>query len=184
MGLHIRIRRALCMCALLIIIGAVRAHADMVTPRVRPVGSRMVELLARGYAASHTLAMLVDALERTNVIVHIEERWLLDGRPTGTTQFVTAAGGARYLRISLDPRMHDDVATALLGHELQHAVEIAEASWVVDHETLARLYTHIGDESHSGTRSGNVDTMRARETARHVLNEVRAFGVRRLSSTD
>lgn len=33
---------------------------------------------------------------------------------------------------------------AILGHELQHAAEIAAAPWVHDAGTLARLYRRIG----------------------------------------
>lgn len=184
MGLHIRTHRTLCACAFLIVAWTSPGRADLVTPRVRPLGSRVVSLLQRGYAVSPTPAILVDALERTNVIVHIEERWLFDGGPGGETQFVTTAGGQRYLRIHLDPSIHDEAAIALLGHELQHALEIAEARWVVDHETLVRLYTCIGYESRGRPHTRGVDTARANETGRHVLTELRAFGARRSSSTD
>lgn len=141
----------------------------------------MVSLLSRAYAASRTLAALVDALERSDIIVHIEWDRLMRGGPVGETLFVTAAGEQRYLRIYLDPHMHDEMAMPILGHELQHASEIAQARWVVDQETLARLYTHIGHESHSEVRSRRVDTARAREVARLVLAEVTTSGDRRVS---
>ena len=38
--------------------------------------------------------------------------------------------------ITIDPRLHDDAAIALLGHELQRAWEIAQAPWVIDQETV------------------------------------------------
>ena len=144
----------------------------------------MVSLLERGHAASRTLSGLIDALENSDVIVHIEEQWLLDGARLGETQFVAAAGGQRYLRIHLDPRIHDEAAIAMLGHELQHAWEIADARWVVDEETLAQLYVRIGYASHGAPHSRGVDTIQAHDTAREILKELRASGERRLSSTD
>ena len=169
---------------LLVVLSANPIHADAVSPRVRPVGTRVVSLLDRGYAASSTLAALVDALERSDVIVHIEEHWRLDRGRDGETQLVAVAGGHRYLRIHLDPRISDQAAIALLAHELQHAVEIADARWVVDQKTLAQLYMCIGFESRARGTSLGVDTIRAHETARHVLGELKASSVRWLSPSD
>jgi hypothetical protein len=158
------------------------ALADQVIPRVRPVGSRITALLERGYAASHTLAVLVDALEDTDIIVHVTECWVLEGAHAGDTQFVTTAGGQRYLRIRLDMRLHDEAAIAMLGHELQHAWEIAAHPWVADQETLGQLYAQIGYESQRALGSHAGETAAARDTARDVLKELKA-GQRLLTST-
>ena len=155
----------------------------MVTPRVRPVGSRITALLERGYAASPTLAVLVDALEDSDVIVHITGCWLIDDAHVGETQFVATAGRQRYLRIRLDVRLRDEAAIAMLGHELQHAWEIAAHPWVSDQKTLHQLYVQIGYESQRALRSHAVETTAARDTARDVLQELKA-GRRLLSSTD
>ena len=155
----------------------------MVTPRVRPVGSRITALLERGYAVSPTLAILVDALEHTDIIVHVTECWLVDGAYSGDTQLVATAGRQRYLRIRLDVRLRDEAAIAMLGHELQHAWEIAAHPWVSDQKTLHQLYVQIGYESQRALRSHAVETTAARDTARDVLNELKT-GRRLLSSTD
>jgi hypothetical protein len=68
--------------------------------------------------------------------------------------------------------------------ELQHAAEIADARCVVNQKTLAQLYMCIGFESRAVGVSRGVDTIRAHETARHVLSEVRASGVPRSGSSD
>ena len=167
----------------MIVACALPAHADMVAPRVRPVGNRITALLERGYAVSPTLAVLVDALEHTDIIVHVTECWLDDGAYSGDTQFVATAGGQRYLRIRLDVRLHDEAAIAMLGHELQHAWEIASHPGVSDQMTLAELYARIGYENQRTLRSHAVETTAARDTARHVLSELKAER-RLLSSTD
>ena len=183
MGLHNRSARALYAGALMIVVCALPVHADMVAPRIRPVGNRITALLERGYAVSPTLAILVDALEHTDIIVHVTECWLVDGAYSGDTQFVATAGGQRYLRIRLDVRLHDEAAIAMLGHELQHAWEIAAHPWVSDQKTLHQLYVQIGYESQRALRSHAVETTAARDTARDVLQELKA-GRRLLSSTD
>jgi hypothetical protein len=85
MGLHNHSVRGLYACALMIVACALPAHADMVAPRIRPVGNRITALLERGYAVSPTLAILVDALEHTDIIVHVTECWLVDGAYSGDT---------------------------------------------------------------------------------------------------
>jgi hypothetical protein len=53
----------------------------------------MASALSRGYVASPTFRALVDALERSDVIVHVMQRWLRPGEAAGATSFVVRAGG-------------------------------------------------------------------------------------------
>jgi hypothetical protein len=182
MGRHNRFVWALNAFALMIVACILPAHAEMAAPRVRPVGTRLTALLVRGYAVSPTLAVLVDALEHSDIIVHVVECWLLDAGHVGDTQFVATAGRQRYLRIRLDVRLHDEAAIAMLAHELQHAWEIAAHPWVSDQNTLGQLYAQIGFESQRALKSHAVETSAARDTAREVLKEIKAH--ERLSSTN
>ena len=63
-----------------------------------------------------------------------------DGRLT----FISAVGGYRYVHVRVARLAAADVQIALIGHELQHAVEIADAPDVVDRPSLAREYQRIG----------------------------------------
>ena len=177
MRLQIRLGHTFCVCGFLIICTSY-AHAGLILPRVRPVDRRMHALVSRGYAESGTIAALVDALQRSDIIVHIEAHALPSDRILGATQFVTAAGGQRYLRIWIDPRIPDEATISMIGHELYHAWEIAQAPWVVNQETLARLYADIGHRSGSGHRWRGVDTAQANETERRVRADLRAFSPR------
>ena len=78
--------------------------------------------------------------------------------------------GARYLRISLDRRYGSGQRLTLLGHELQHAVEIADAPWVTDHEGVATLYRSIGFRSDNG-HDDCYDSRLAIETGHQVQRE-------------
>jgi hypothetical protein len=129
------------------------------------------------------MAWLVAALERSDVIVHIEDRVLAVTRIIGETR-VVCAGGQRYLRISLDPVVRDHAAIALLGHELQHAWEIAQRSWVIDRATLERLYQEIGHGVDGGFGIRRFDTPAGPDTERRVRAELRSYGVGRPSPTE
>jgi hypothetical protein len=60
---------------------------------------------------------------------------------------ITFAGGVRYLRITFDPhrrQLSDAEEFAVIGHELQHALEIAEAPEVRTSDHVIRLFRRIG----------------------------------------
>jgi hypothetical protein len=113
-------------------------------PHVRALDDRVRELLHVGSRQSRTFHDLMDSLEGSNVIVYIEARPIPERRFSGTTRLVVQAGGVRYVRIRVTLRSSVRQNIALLAHELQHAREMAWASWVVDAETCAALYRTIG----------------------------------------
>ena len=49
--------------------------------------------------------------------------------------FISANSGRRYLRISIDRRYAGCQRLGILGHELRHAVEIADAASVTENAT-------------------------------------------------
>ena len=146
------------------------AHAEL--PRIRVLDPLLRELLAEASAASPTLRALIDRLEQSDVIVHIESQ-PRRGSVGGMVRFAAQAGGYRYLRVTIHVPLSSGAGTMLLGHELQHAVEIADDASVVDSATLEALYRRIGDERHRASRVTSFDTKLARETGYRVLTEVR-----------
>ena len=112
--------------------------------RVRPLDPGVGDLLARGYAESATFRSLISVLERSDVIVHIEQVSAQGNGLAGATRFITRTGDTRYVRITIYGVWATDRLIALLGHELQHAVEIASAGWVVDQVTCLELFHEIG----------------------------------------
>lgn len=119
----------------------------------------------------------MDRLERSDVIVHIEP-WPLQHhqrRVGGMLRFVTRAGGFRYLRITLGIRLPRDTAVALLGHELQHALEVADDTSVVDDVTFEALYHRIGDTCQHAAAVRAYDTSGARSAERRIREELREF---------
>jgi hypothetical protein len=86
-----------------------------VGPRVRAIDPFIVHALDEGRRRSATFRQLLDEIERSDLIAHIRSA-SLDAGVDGARHFVAAAGGARFVRISLRRGLPLDVLTALLGH--------------------------------------------------------------------
>jgi hypothetical protein len=88
-------------------------------------------------------------------------------------RFVTRAGGFRYLRITVGVHLPRATAVALLGHELQHALEVADDTSVVDDTTFEALYHRIGDSCRDAALARTYDTSGARSAERRIREELR-----------
>jgi hypothetical protein len=110
---------------------------------IRTTDRRLIRLLHSGVRDSDTFRRLVERLRRSDVIVYLEcggGTRTADGRLT----FMSAVGGFRYVHIRVARLASANVQIALIGHELRHAVEVADAPAIVDGDTLAREYERIG----------------------------------------
>jgi hypothetical protein len=147
---------------------AAERHVDH--RHLRPTEPELAVLIEDGVRASPTLHRLVDRVEASDVIVHVvfDRSW--SPNAAGHISLLTTVPGARYLRISIDRRYGGCQRLALLGHELQHAVEIADAPWVTDDHGVASLYKAIGFRSDTG-RSDCYDSRLAIETGHQVQRE-------------
>jgi hypothetical protein len=127
-------------------------------------------LLKRGFNHSVTFANLMARLEHSDVIVYVEEVPRLPGALEGRMMMLPTSHGQRYVRIQIAQRGAPDDAIAILGHELQHAIEVAQETAVNDQATLAALYQRIG------MRGGDkiYDTFAAQEVGRLVRRELLA----------
>ena len=72
-------------------------------------------------------------------------------------------------KVSLEVRKGEMIA--LIGHELRHAVEVAEAGDVHDQDSLTLLYQRIGER---GRGEHLFDTVAAQTTGRQVRKELLA----------
>jgi hypothetical protein len=94
---------------------------------IRPIDHSAAATLARAAKKSAHVRALIRELAATDVIVHFEMSRLLPTGLGGTTRFVAARGGYRFLRLSISSVLPADQRVAMLGHELQHALEIARS---------------------------------------------------------
>jgi hypothetical protein len=133
------------------------------TPHVRTFDSKLNALIAEATRRSPFFRALVSRLNRSNVFVYLEAR-LLPGHLSGRLTFIGGGASWRYLRIEIECRQSTVDQVAALGHELQHAVEIADSTAAVDPSSIRALYGTIGFavddsgqrfESHAAREAGN-----------------------------
>jgi hypothetical protein len=151
-------------------------HADGVSPanphaRVRPMQKQVEQLLATGMDRSATFRRLVQRIEASDVIVYIETRRGLREGVGASMRYVSSSATDRFLRIQLNADYSPHTLVALLGHELQHVVEVADHPEVRSAEDLRTFYRR------AGVRTGP-DAFDS-EAARNAGYQVRAEIVRK-----
>jgi hypothetical protein len=140
-------------------------------PHVRPVDAWAEESLARAESRSASVRTLIRELQESDVIVHVATTPSLRNFRSGMTRFVATTGSYRYLRIDLDRGLLPDWRAAVLGHELQHACEIARSQ--ADSQLAIRaLFSEIGSQVDG--QANVYETAEAVETTTQVWRELRA----------
>jgi hypothetical protein len=137
-------------------------------PHVRGVTAEMNKVIEQGTRRSPTFRGLVEALNRSDVVVYLESTKNLPLNLDGRLVFLTSAGGVRYLHVQVAKSLSFRELIAIAGHELQHAVEVATHADVHDSASLAMLYERIGTrEVHN-----KYDTLAAQLAGKRVRAEL------------
>jgi len=137
--------------------------------RLRCLDAEAGAVLADASAWSPSVRRLIERIERSDLIVYLRMDGLLV-KHRGETRLITAAPGARYVMVGLSPRGDERELAAMLGHELQHVTEIADAPNVRDVKAMLDLFKRIG---WPGTSANGYETDEAIEVGRQVAREVR-----------
>jgi len=112
-------------------------------PHVR--GEAAMQKLIDGAARrSPEIRGSIDRLQDLDVTVYVRARLLMEPDLDGRIALLSSANGHRYLIIELACGRSELTQMATLGHELFHAIEIAEEPSVVSADTLETLYARIG----------------------------------------
>jgi hypothetical protein len=140
---------------------------------IRPLSADARDLVASGVDRSESIRTLVDHLEASDLVVYIRLRWFMTDR-NGQLIFVSSAGSLRYviIEIACGRIVPDQLAT--LGHELRHAVEVADAAAVVSRASFARHYARIGIDLGGAGLSRQYETDAAVEAGETVRRELMA----------
>lgn len=140
-------------------------------PRVRPESTQTIALLNDLLARSRTARALVDALNRSDVIAYVRHRTFTTTTLDGRTGFVRSAAPTRMLIIELSCQRSWLEQMVTLGHELQHATEIAADRTVVDPASMVRYFDRIGVRT-SVRGELSFETAQARDVAARVRQEL------------
>jgi hypothetical protein len=145
--------------AFVFLCGAVPATAQTAHVRGEHEMRRLVDEAAR---RSPAIQDWIDRLQELDVTVYVRARTFPQLDLEGRVALLSTVGSHRYLVIELACGRSELAQMATLGHELFHALEIAEAPAVVNAETLADLYSRIGRKT---TDSGGLRTFETEAAA-------------------
>jgi hypothetical protein len=168
-------RRSLPIAGVTVLMTAALALADIpagAAPHVRPETRDARQLLDQLTTRSITARSLVDRLDDSDVVVYVRHRVFTVSTLDGRIGFLQSTQPSRYLIVELAcgrPQL-DQLVT--LGHELQHAVEIADADAVVDPRSLAAYYSRIGERTWSIREAQTFETSAARDISVKIRHEL------------
>lgn len=131
----------------------------------------------KGMSRSPTFVALVAYLQQADVIVYLSRGACPGRHVVGCVVSVNHGGRWRYVRINFVVFRESEATalwrspkrlTAQIGHELQHAIEIADDPSIVDARSLERAY------SRKGPRRNDIgyETTAAIEAGEHVLKDL------------
>jgi hypothetical protein len=112
--------------------------------RLRPVSAFEATVIREGACVSPTLRALAERLDASDVTVHVSVKRFADRRLAGGLRFLAATPTDRVLLIEIAFGLDRYARIVTLGHELQHAVEVAEAAQIRDENGLRRFYASHG----------------------------------------
>jgi hypothetical protein len=95
---------------------------------VRSSEGRLLDALREGVDRSATFRDLVDALNRSDVIVYVVSRGRMRaGFSAYLSHQIVTAGSHRYLKVFVSREQARDRLAGVIAHELQHSREVADA---------------------------------------------------------
>jgi len=154
-----------------ILLLATMTAVDGSVSHVRSRVPRIAELVERGIAGSQTFRALVTTLDRSDVIVYLEPKQARSALGGFLSHRIVSVAGTRYLRIYVETQGLEQRVIALIGHELQHAVEVAQAQDARDSESLERLFTRLA-VAFGCDAAACFETQAAKDVERKVRREV------------
>jgi hypothetical protein len=159
------------------------SDAPVAVRRIRVLTPCLTTLVEDAKAASSTVRALVRRIERSNLIVYVRCVAFNHASFVGRLVFLSTVAGQRYVIIELRIPEPWQAQAATMGHELQHAVEIADVPWVQNPAGMAQYYRQAGITV--GTRPLTFDTDAAKEVGLRVQRELSATeAARQVTRTD
>jgi len=158
--------------AVLLIVVVPHGSSAEPLPRIRILDPVLKSLFEHGTTQSPTLRALVEKVEAASILVFVEGGIQMPDRIGARLNFVTSINGVRYVRVDIDCTLPPRRQVALLAHELQHALEIADRSDIQDVEAMESLYEDIGFQTFEHGRHKSFETEAARAAQEAVDEEL------------
>jgi hypothetical protein len=155
---------------------ALTAESETAIQRVRATSAAVASVIAQATQRSSTFRGLVEAINKSDGLVYVEEGECRQHVRACLVHAVTIAGPSRVLHIEVDPRRNkvdpsraDPELMGLVGHELQHALEILSNPRLRTNADIVRFYMREGTFS-TGTA---METPAAEHAGVVIADEVR-----------
>ncbi len=143
-------------------------------PHVRALGPDGATVIAGAQQKSATVRELLDQLQSSDLVVYVNVVPLPADSPESGLSFISTSKMARFVLVTLSSGAAADRRIELLGHELQHAIEVAGQPWVADNSRFQSLMTVIGWRDASKARG--YETTAANMIESQVRRDVRGGG--------
>ena len=164
-----------CLAAVAAMADSVLAQLDAdAKPRVRSSHPYIRAMVAEASQRSTTFRGLVEAIEKSDGIVYVEQGECSHRVTACLTLSIAATPGFRFLRVLVDARQPDWEVMASIGHELRHALEVLSESGIRSTEAIFLYYYREGM-----TMGETFETSAAIRAGNTVRNEVASFSKRR-----
>jgi hypothetical protein len=148
---------------------------DNAKPRVRSSHPYIRAMIGEASQRSATFRGLVEAIEKTDGIVYVEQGECGHRVTACLTMSIAAAAEFRFLRVLVDARQPDWDVMASIGHELRHALEVLSEAALKSTESIILYYFREGM-----TMGDTFETSAAIRAGDAVKNEVVSFAKRRV----
>jgi hypothetical protein len=136
---------------------------------VRASEPRILALIDAGLSRSATFRRLVATLDESDVIVYVEPKTTRQNLGGYLAHQVVARGGYRYLHVAVETNGSEGRLVPLLAHELQHAVEVAQAPEAIDAASVQQLFVRLAVEFGCGATTCS-ETQAAKDVE-HIVGE-------------
>lgn len=153
---------------LMLMVSVLTLSAFAPAPRVRSMSNNMADLVQRTAARSPTVAAMLKTIEASDVILQVDFR-LDPALPRAVTTFMGVSGEVRYVRTVINPTLPARERMELLGHELQHVIEIVSNPEIRDQQSMRSVFMAIG---WTDGPNGPFETAAAIEVQRQVRSEL------------
>jgi hypothetical protein len=171
MRIHSRCSRAIVPLVLVVLtVFSNRGRAESVE-RIRTESGLLATVVETGIERSASFRSLVERIEQSDVLVHLTCDRFKSGTLAGRTLLASAGPDVRYLRVQINCQQSDPALVSVVGHELQHVVEIASAPSVVDDKSFTRLFRTIGFSTCVGSEPDRFETAAALAAGERVRAE-------------
>jgi len=148
------------------------AIQDSPARHVRTTEPQIQAFIDEGCVRSKTFRQLITTLSQSDVIVYVEPQLTRPALGGFLVHHIIRADGWRYVRVALDYRGSPGRVIAVLGHELQHAVEIAMDASVRDDESLQQMVRR-GAIAFGCGGTECYETRAAKDVEKRVLRELK-----------